>query len=47
MEASHYIAQANVELDKKGKIKDEFITARHQGETSLVSVGMISDGCIA
>ena len=42
MEASHYIAQANVELDKKGKIKDEFITARHQGETSLVSVGMIS-----
>ena len=27
---------------KKGKIQNEFITARHQGETSLVSVGMIS-----
>ena len=42
MESNHYIAQANVEVDKKGKIQNEFITARHQGETSLVSVGMIS-----
>ena len=42
MESNHYIAQANVEIDKKGKIQNEFITARHQGETSLVSVGMIS-----
>ena len=42
MESNHYIAQANIELDKKGKIQNEFITARHQGETSLVSVGMIS-----
>ena len=30
------------EVDKKGKIQNEFVTARHQGETSLVSVGMIS-----
>ena len=42
MESNHYIAQANIEVDKKGKIQNEFITARHQGETSLVSVGMIS-----
>ena len=42
MESNHYIAQANVEIDRKGKIQNEFITARHQGETSLVSVGMIS-----
>jgi len=42
MEKRHYIAQANVEMDKKGKFKEEFITARHQGETSLVSVGMIT-----
>ena len=42
MESNHYIAQANVEVDKKGKIQNEFVTARHQGETSLVSVGMIS-----
>ena len=31
MESNHYIAQANVEIDKKGKIQNEFITARHQG----------------
>ena len=42
MEKRHYIAQANVEMDKKGKFKEEFVTARHQGETSLVSVGMIT-----
>ena len=42
MEKNHYIAQANVEIDKKGKFKEEFVTARHQGETSLVSVGMIT-----
>ena len=42
MESNHYIAQANVEVDKKRKIQNEFVTARHQGETSLVSVGMIS-----
>ena len=42
MESNHYIAQSNVEVDKKGKIQNEFVTARHQGETSLVSVGMIS-----
>ena len=48
MEKRHYIAQANVEMDRKGKFKEEFVTARHQGETSLVSVGMINfDGCIA
>ena len=29
-------------MDKKGKFKEEFVTARHQGETSLVSVGMIT-----
>ena len=34
--------RANVEMDKKGKFKEEFVTARHQGETSLVSVGMIT-----
>jgi len=42
MEKNHYIAQANVEMDKKGKFKEEFVTARYQGETSLVSVGMIT-----
>ena len=42
MEKDHYIAQANVEVDKKGKIQNEFVTARHQGETSLVNVGMIT-----
>ena len=42
MEKNHHIAQANVEMDKKGKFKEEFVTARHQGETSLVSVGMIT-----
>ncbi len=42
MEGNHYVAQANIELDKKGKIKGEFVTARHKGETSLVSVGMIT-----
>jgi len=42
MEKNHYIAQANVEMDRKGKFKEEFVTARHQGETSLVSVGMIT-----
>ena len=42
MESNHYIAQANVELDKKGKLTSDFVTARHQGETSLTSVGMIT-----
>ena len=42
MESNHYIAQANVELDKKGKFTSDFVTARHQGETSLTSVGMIT-----
>ena len=42
MEGNHFVAQANIELDKKGKIKGEFVTARHKGETSLVSVGMIT-----
>lgn len=42
MEKNHYIAQANVDMDKKGKFTEEFVTARHQGETSLVSVGMIT-----
>ena len=42
MEKNHYIAQANVEMDKKGKFKEEFVTARHQGEISLVSIGMIT-----
>ncbi len=42
MEKNHYIAQANVEIDGRKRITNEFITARHQGETSLVSVGMIT-----
>ena len=42
MEKNHYIAQANVEMDRKGKFSEEFVTARHQGETSLTSVGMIT-----
>jgi len=42
MEKNHYIAQANIEIDGRNKITSEFITARHQGETSLVSVGMIT-----
>ena len=42
MEKNHYIAQANIEIDGRNKITNEFITARHQGETSLVSVGMIT-----
>ena len=42
MENNHFIAQANIELDKKGKIAEEFVTARHRGETSLTSVGAIT-----
>jgi DNA-directed RNA polymerase subunit beta len=42
MENNHFIAQANIELDKKGKIVEEFVTARHRGETSLTSVGAIT-----
>jgi DNA-directed RNA polymerase subunit beta len=42
MESNHYIAQANVELDKKAKFTSDFVTARHQGETSLTSVAMIT-----
>ena len=42
MEKNHYIAQSNVEVDGRKRITNEFITARHQGETSLVSVGMIT-----
>ena len=42
MENTHYIAQANVDLDKKGKFTSDFVTARHQGETSLTSIGMIT-----
>ena len=42
MEGNHYVAQANIDIDKKGKIKGEFVTARHKGETSLISIGMIT-----
>ena len=42
MENNHFIAQANIEIDKKGKIAEEFVTARHRGETSLTSVGAIT-----
>ncbi|MAV83981.1 MAG: DNA-directed RNA polymerase subunit beta [Gammaproteobacteria bacterium] len=42
MEGNHYVAQANIDIDKKGKIQGEFVTARHKGETSLISIGMIT-----
>ena len=29
MEKNHYIAQANVEMDKKGKFKEEFVKMNH------------------
>ena len=35
MEKNHYIAQANVEVDGRNKITNEFITARHQGDIEL------------
>ena len=35
-EDEHIIAQANVILDAKGQITDEFVTARHAGETKIV-----------
>ena len=36
-EEGHIIAQANVHLDKNGKIKDEIVSARHQTDFKLVS----------
>ncbi len=34
-EGEHYIAQANVTLDSKGRIKADLIPARHRGETTM------------
>ena len=34
-EAKHYVAQANAELDKKGRFVDEFVICRHAGEVMM------------
>ena len=34
-EARHYVAQANAELDKKGRFLDEFVVCRHAGEVMM------------
>ena len=36
-EARHYVAQANAELDKKGRFVDEFVVCRHAGEVMMAS----------
>ena len=41
MEADHYIAQANVKIDKDGYITDKEVIARHNGENVLVPPEMI------
>ncbi len=41
-EDEHIIAQANVILDDKGQIHDEFVTARHAGETKIVERGVVT-----
>ena len=41
MEADHYIAQANVNIDENGFIKDSEVIARHNGENVLVPPQMI------
>ncbi len=41
MEADHYIAQANVKIDKDGYILDKEVTARHNGENVLVPPEMV------
>ncbi|HEU4952334.1 MAG TPA: DNA-directed RNA polymerase subunit beta [Holophagaceae bacterium] len=41
-EDEHVIAQANVNLDDKGQIHDEFVTARHAGETKIVERGVVT-----
>jgi len=40
-EKDHYIAQANVRMDKDGYILDEEVVARHNGENVLVSPDLI------
>ena len=34
-EARHYVAQANAELDKRGRFVDEFVVCRHAGEVMM------------
>ena len=34
-EAKHFVAQANAELDKAGRFKDEFVICRHAGEVMM------------
>jgi DNA-directed RNA polymerase subunit beta len=41
-EDEHIIAQANVILDDKGHITDEFVTARHAGETKIVERAVVT-----
>ena len=41
MERDHYIAQANVSIDKNGYITDKEVIARHNGENVLVPPEMI------
>ena len=41
MEADHYIAQANVKIDKDGYITDKEVIARHNGENVLVPPEMV------
>ena len=41
MEADHYIAQANVNIDENGYITDPEVIARHNGENVLVPPTMI------
>ena len=41
MEADHYIAQANVKIDKDGYIIDKEVIARHNGENVLVPPEMV------
>ena len=41
-EDEHIIAQANAALDAKGDLRDEFITARHAGETKIVERAIVT-----
>ena len=38
-EMRHHVAQANAEVDAKGKLTDDLITCRYQGDVLLVSAG--------
>ena len=40
-ELQYYIAQANVEIDKKGKLQGDLLPCRHQNETTICPVDKI------